>query len=148
LTAAVDREKGAAVAGYSGTPLERKLGIDEGVRLAMLSAPAGFVSSLRLPPDVHVRNVARGQVDVMLFFVTRERELSRRFPTLKRALDPKGGLWIAWPKRAARVATDLSENVVRGIGLGNGLVDNKVAAIDETWSGLRFVYRRVDRPGR
>ena len=95
-----------------------------------------------------LRDAARGRLDVLVFFVTRRGELTRRFPAMKRALEPDGGLWIAWPKRTSGVATDLSENPVREIGLANGLVDNKVAAIDDTWSGLRFVYRRADRPRR
>jgi len=136
------------VAGYSGTPLAKKLGIVEGSRVAIVSAPDGFCDGLELPNGVRVRTAARGHLDVLVFFVTREGELARRFPTMKRALEPNGGLWIAWPKRTSGVATDLSENPIRNIGLANGLVDNKVAAIDETWSGLRFVYRRVDRPRR
>jgi hypothetical protein len=85
-------------------------------------------------------------LDVVLFFVTRRAELERRFSALARALEPAGGLWIAWPKKTAGVATDLSENVVREVGLDNGLVDNKVCAVDDVWSGLRFVYRLADRP--
>ena len=136
------------VAGYSGTPLARKLGIVEGSRVAIVSAPHGFCDELEVPYGVRVRTAARGRLDVLVFFVTRRGELTRRFPTMKRALEYDGGLWIAWPKRTSGVATDLSENPVREIGLANGLVDNKVAAIDETWSGLRFVYRRADRPRR
>ena len=137
-----------AVAGYSGTPLAKKLGIVEGSRVAIVSAPDGFCDDLDVPDGVRVRTAARGRFDVVVFFVTRRGELTRRFPTMKRALEDDGGLWIAWPKRTSGVATDLSENPVREIGLANGLVDNKVAAIDDTWSGLRFVYRRADRQGR
>jgi hypothetical protein len=133
------------VAGYSGTPLAKKLGIAEGTSLAIVSAPDAFQHHLALPDGVHVRTAARGRVDVLLFFATRRAELTRRFPVMKRAIDHDGGLWIAWPKRTSGVATDLSENPVRDIGLANGLVDNKVCAIDETWSGLRFVYRTTDR---
>ena len=134
------------VAGYSGTPLAKKLGIVENSRVAIVSAPDGFCDELEMPEGVRVRTAARGRLDVLVFFVTRRGELTRRFPTMKRALEYDGGLWIAWPKRTSGVATDLSENPVREIGLANGLVDNKVAAIDDTWSGLRFVYRRGDRP--
>ncbi len=133
------------VAGYSGTPLTKKLGIGEGCRLAVVAAPNGFTDSLALPRGAHLRTQARGRVDVVVYFVTRRAELSRRFPAMKRALDTDGGLWIAWPKRTSGVATDLSENPIREIGLEHGLVDNKVAAIDDTWSGLRFVYRVADR---
>ena len=134
------------MAGYSGTPLAKKLGIKEGARVAILSAPKGFADSIELPSGVQVKSDARGKHDVLLFFVTRETELTRRFASLARSLEPDGGLWIAWPKKSSGVATDLSENPIRDIGVANGLVDNKVAAIDDTWSGLRFVYRLVDRP--
>jgi hypothetical protein len=133
------------MAGYSGTPLARKLGIREGARLVLVGAPNGFADSLVLPPGVHVRTQARGRLDVVVFFVTRRAELTRRFPALKRTLEPDGGLWIAWPKRASGVATDLTFEPVQKVGLANGLVDNKVAAIDDIWSGLRFVYRVTDR---
>jgi hypothetical protein len=133
------------MAGYSGTPLAKKLGIVEGCRVAVVSAPNGFGDALDLPSGVVVRAQARGRLDVVVFFVTRRAELARRFPVLQRRLEPDGGLWIAWPKRTSGVATDLSENPVREIGLANGLVDNKVAAIDDTWSGLRFVWRLRDR---
>jgi hypothetical protein len=134
------------VAGYSGTPLTRKLGIGEDARLAVLGAPNGFVDALVLPSGVTLRTQARGRLDVLVFFVTRRAELTRRFPAMHRCLDPDGGLWIAWPKRSSGVATDLSENPIRDIGLANGLVDNKVCAIDDIWSGLRFVHRLADRP--
>jgi hypothetical protein len=135
-------------AGYSGTPLPKKLGIREEARLALVGAvPPGFDRTLgRLPAGVEVRRRARGRSDVIVCFVTRRAELARRFPRLKRALDPDGGLWIAWPKRASGVVTDMTEDVVREIALPGGLVDNKVCAVDETWSGLRLVYRVGDRP--
>jgi hypothetical protein len=134
------------VAGYSGTPLPQKLGISEGARVALVRAPDGFAATLApLPDGVRVHSRLGGPQDVVLFFATRRAELERRFPTMARALEPAGGLWIAWPKRTANVATDLSENLVREIGLSNGLVDNKVCAVDDVWSGLRFVYRLIDR---
>jgi hypothetical protein len=136
-------------AGYSGTPLPRKLGIKPEARVALVGAPEGFGETLgELPSGVSVRRSARGPVDVLVAFFTQRRELERRLPGLVRALDPDGGLWIAWPKRASGVTTDVSENLTRDLGLAAGLVDNKVCAIDETWSGLRFVYRLRDRPGR
>ena len=135
------------MAGYSGTPLPKKLGIKPGQRVALLHAPEGFDSVLgELPDGVAVRRSARGPLDVIVSFSDSKRELRRRFATLARALDPAGGLWIAWPKRAAGIPTDLDGNVVREVGLAHGLVDNKVCAIDETWSGLRFVVRVEDRP--
>ena len=133
------------MAGYSGTPLARKLGIREGARVVLVGAPNGFADSLVLPSGVQLRMQARGHLDVVVFFVTRRAELARRFPTLKRTLEPDGGLWVAWPKRASGVATDLTFEPVQKVGLANGLVDNKVAAIDDIWSGLRFVYRVADR---
>ncbi len=137
------------MAGYSGTALSKKLGITEGAVVGLVAAPADFEPLLRpLPADVEVRTHARGKLDVVVFFATRERELARRFPALARALVPDGGLWVAWPKKRSGVATDLTFDPVQQTGLDAGLVDNKVCAIDETWSGLRFVVRRADRPSR
>jgi hypothetical protein len=134
------------VAGYSGTPLVRKLGIRAGTRVALIRAPEGLPELLgELPPGVAVRTRVRGPLDVIVAFFRSAGELDGRFEALRDALEPAGGLWIAWPKRSSGVATDLNENVVRSIGLEAGLVDNKVCAIDETWSGLRFVYRLRDR---
>jgi hypothetical protein len=136
-------------AGYSGTPLVRKLGIKPGARLALIGAPDGFDATLgELPADVAVRRAVRGPLDVIVAFFVDLSRLERRLPALRTALQPAGGLWIAWPKRASGVATDLTEDVVRELGLASGLVDNKVCAIDAVWSGLRLVYRLVDRPGR
>ena len=136
------------MAGYSATPLPKKLGIKDGATVALLAAPNGFERALTpLPDDVEVRTQARGKLDVIVFFATRERELARRFPVMARALQPAGGLWVAWPKKTSCIATDLTFDPVQEIGLECGLVDNKVCAIDETWSALRFVYRVADRPG-
>jgi hypothetical protein len=99
-----------------------------------------------MPDGARLRHQARGQHDVVLFFATRLAELERRFDPLSRAIYSGGGLWIAWPKRTAGVATDLRESIVRDVGLAHGLVDNKVCAVDDTWSGLRFVFRVADRP--
>jgi hypothetical protein len=135
--------------GYSGTPLPKKLGIAQGDRLAVVSAPASFDRTLgRLPDGVQVRQQARGCLDVIVFFVTRRSELARRFPTMARALEDDGGLWVAWPKKTSGVATDLVFESVQKVGLDAGLVDNKVCAIDDTWSGLRFVHRVADRGNR
>jgi hypothetical protein len=137
------------MAGYSGTPLPKKLGIKAGARLALLAPPQGFVRTLGpLPDGVEVRTQARGRLDVIVFFATRRRELARRFPGMARAIGPAGVLWVAWPKKASGVATDLTFEPVQEIGLECGLVDNKVCAIDDTWSGLRFVHRLADRPSR
>jgi hypothetical protein len=136
----------AAGAGYSGTPLARKLGIGEGCRLALIDAPPGIDATLgALPAGVAVRRGARGAADVAICFVTRRAALDRRIGALGRLIAPDGGLWIAWPKRASGVATDVTEDVVREVALPLGLVDNKVCAIDATWSGLRLVWRRERR---
>ncbi len=129
--------------GYSGTPLPRKLGFKAGTRAALVSAPAHFAALLgELPDGVLVRSRLRGPLDLVVCFVTARRELERRLPALRRALDPAGMLWIAWPKRASGVATDVTEDVVREVALPTGLVDTKVCAIDATWSGLRLVIRK------
>ncbi len=133
-------------AGYSGTPLPKKLGIKAGHRVGLIAAPADF-ELVDLPDDVRLVRRAQGSFDVMVFFTKRTADLERRLPRLKRLLVPNGGLWIGWPKKSSGVATDLDFTVVQHLGLDLGLVDNKICAIDETWSGLRFVYRLKDRPG-
>ena len=130
-------------AGYSGTPLQQKLGMKPGHRVAFVNAPPGFADQFRGGVDVLAR--LRGPLDVVVLFATRRADLARRFPAAKRALATNGGLWVAWPKKASGVATDLRFEVVQPLGLDAGLVDNKVCAIDQTWSGLRFVYRLADR---
>lgn len=134
--------------GYSGTPLPKKLGIKEAHRLALLGAPDGFDATLgELPEGVEVRRSARGNADVVVYFTTSRAAFRKRLPALGRAIFPDGGLWIAWPKRASKVPTDMTEDVVREVALPLGLVDNKVCAIDETWSGLRIVWRLEHRGG-
>ncbi len=133
-------------AGYSGTPLPKKLGIGEGDTVAFPAAPPEFATALgALPEGVVVRRTVRGPLDVVVLFVRRRSELRRRIDALARAVYPAGGLWIAWPKRASGVRTDMTEDVVRELALPRGLVDNKVCAIDSTWSGLRLVWRRENR---
>jgi DUF3052 family protein len=130
-------------AGYSGTPLQRKLGFKPGFIAAYVDAPDDFPALLGdLPDGVKVRRALRGPLDLVVCFVTARRDLERRLPALRRALAPAGMLWVAWPKRASGVPTDMTEDVVREVALPTGLVDTKVAAIDETWSGLRLVVRR------
>ena len=134
-------------AGYSGTPLPKKLGIKPGSRVAVLSAPDRFVESTLapLPDEVELRSRARGPLDVILFVTKRRTVLERRFDTLVGALDRAGALWVAWPKGTSGVPTDLTENVIRDIALPKGLVDTKVAAIDDVWSGLKLVIRVENR---
>jgi hypothetical protein len=130
--------------GYSGTPLPRKLGIKPGHRVALLGAPDGFELG-ELPDAVQVKRRAGGKADVILTFHTRRAELERRLPALRALMEPAAGLWIAWPKRASKLDTDITEDVLREIALPTGLVDNKVCAVDETWSGLRLVIRLEHR---
>jgi hypothetical protein len=132
------------MAGYSGTPLPEKLGIKPGHRIGLLSAPPGFELE-GLPEGVRLIRRAQGSFDVIVFFTRRRAELVRRLSRLAELLVANGGLWIGWPKKSSGVATDLDFNEVQGLGLGIGLVDNKICAIDETRSGLRFVYRLKDR---
>jgi hypothetical protein len=137
------------MAGYSGTPLPQKLGLKPGARLGLVKAPPAFSRTLgTLPAGVAARPVSPGKsrFDVIVCFAPTMAEVARQIPALKQRLDPAGGLWMAWPKKASGLATDVSENDVRAKGLAAGLVDNKVCAIDDVWSGLRFVFRLVDRP--
>jgi hypothetical protein len=130
----------------SGTPLPKKLGIKAGARVAFVEAPEDFEDTLGpLPEDVVLRRQLRGPFDVIVFFTASRAKLQRRIENLRASLDPAGRLWIAWPKRASGVPTDVTEDVVREIALAHTLVDNKVAAIDETWSGLQLVIRLRDR---
>jgi hypothetical protein len=128
------------MAGYSGTPLPKKLGISEGHRVVLVQAPEGFEEMLApLPPDVSFLGRAVAPVNVIVFFVRSRADLGRRFGPLAGKLAASGGLWVAWPKKASGVDTDLSESAVREVGLAHRLVDNKVCAVDDVWSGLRFV---------
>ena len=131
-------------AGYSGTPLPRKLGIKPGHLVALVNAPAGFTQSLGELPGVELtRNTgAAPAFDVIVFFVTWQAELDAELGPLRQRMAPACGLWVCWPKRAAKVPTDMTDQVVRDVALPTGLVDNKVCAIDGTWSGLRLVIRR------
>jgi hypothetical protein len=127
-------------AGYSSTPLEQKLGIKPESRVLLLNAPADFALE-----GVEVVRRAIGEADVILSFHTERRDLERRIPILRERMQQAGRLWIAWPKQASKVETDITENVVRDLALANALVDNKVAAISEIWSGLQLVIRVKDR---
>lgn len=133
------------MAGYSGTPLPKKLGIKENARVALLEAPRGF--ALDLPDGVSAKTELRGKdpIDVVLLFTTSRADLAKRFAKARDRIAKNGALWVCWPKKSSGVATDLSEGVARELGLAEGLVDNKVCAVDETWSGLRFVWRLSDR---
>jgi hypothetical protein len=133
------------MAGYSGTPLTKKLGIKPGHRMLLLDPPAAF--DLELPEDVTVQRRLGGPVDVAMVFVVHRRRLEQRIGRLGEAIAPDGALWVAWPKQASGVPTDVTENVVRDVALPRGLVDVKVAAVDDVWSGLKLVWRLSARPG-
>jgi hypothetical protein len=136
-----------STAGYSGTPLPRKLGIRDDSRVLLVGAPADFAEVLgELPAGAEIAAPGTGELDVIVLFAGDAAALHAQFAGLVTGLAPAGGLWVAWPKRSSGVATDLDEHIVRGVGLEAGLVDNKVCAIDATWSGLRFVRRLRDRP--
>ncbi|NNF62686.1 MAG: DUF3052 family protein [Acidimicrobiia bacterium] len=134
-------------AGYSGTPLATKLGIKPSSTLLVVNDPGHFDEIVApLPPGVARRKRAsRGGVNVVVLFVRSRGELDRRIDVMTKAVFPDGGVWVAWPKRASGIPTDMTEDVIREVVLPMGLVDNKVCAIDETWSGLRVVWRRERR---
>lgn len=131
--------------GYSGTPLVKKLGVKSGFSAAFVNAPEGFVRGLDLSADVVVNRSPRPSLDFAMLFVKSERELRQTFSHLAAKLKPTGMLWIAWPKKSSGVVTDLSFTNVQAIGLAAGLVDTKICAVDEVWSGLKFVFRLKDR---
>jgi hypothetical protein len=135
------------MAGYSITPLPKKLGIKEGIRIALVNAPKDFQAELGvLPERAEVVTRITKPLDIVLLFVLSERVLVREFSRLAEKLASNGMIWIAWPKKSSGVATDLSFDRVQRIGLDAGLVDVKICAVDEVWSGLKFVFRLRDRP--
>ena len=127
------------MAGYSGTPLDKKLGIKPGARVLVIDAPDEF----EVPGEGVV--VRRGPVDVALVFATSRSALEEAWTRVTTSLVADGGFWVAWPKKASKVPTDMTEDVVREVALPRGLVDNKVCAIDDVWSGLRLVVRKENR---
>jgi hypothetical protein len=135
-------------AGYSGTPLDVKLGIGENDEVAVFGAPDWFEDFLGALPGIaslHTDLAEEARYDVIVAFVTARAELEADLPRLRARMAPACGLWIAWPKRASKVPTDVTDHVVREIALPTGLVDNKVCAIDQTWTGVRLVIRRENR---
>lgn len=131
-------------AGYSATPLLSKLGVKAGSRLALMKAPVGFSKWLpAVPEGASVSERGTGEADVIVLFMMSQKDLKSLAVAMKRMPSGGGMLWVAWPKKASKVVTDLSENIVRDAGLALGLVDTKVCAIDDTWSGLRFSRRRI-----
>jgi hypothetical protein len=132
---------------YSGTPLSKKLGIREASRVVVSGAPERFERSLELPAGASLSNRLSGRADVIVMFAVERSTLDRKLPAAVRALEWTGGLWVCWPKKASKVATDLTFDIVQRLGLDAGLVDNKSASIDDVYQGIRFVYRLRDRPG-
>lgn len=136
--------------GYSGKSLVDKLGIKAGFRIAILNAPETFGKTLGpLPPGVRELRATASRLDYVHLFSTSSLNLRKKLPPLRRIIAEDGMVWVSWPKTSSRLTSDLNENVVRSIGLASGMVDVKVCAIDEDWSGLKFVIRLKDRrPGR
>jgi hypothetical protein len=133
-------------AGYSGTPLAKKLGIKAKMTALILAPPADYLKEMSAAlQDVEQVKALKGKIDFIHLFSKSKSELAAKFPRLKEHLKPDGLLWISWPKGGSKIETDLSENIVRTIGLASGLVDVKVCAVDEVWSGLKFVHRKTDR---
>ena len=134
------------MAGYSGTPLAQKLGIKAGHRVGLINAPDGFAELVEpLPDGVELVAGVRSRRDVVVAFLRERGELESKLTAMTKAIFPDGAIWIAWPKRTSKVPTSITEDVVREVALPTGLVDNKVCAIDDTWSGLRLVVRRENR---
>jgi hypothetical protein len=136
----VAQRDAVAVAGYSGTPLQQKLGLATGDRVAFVGAvPARFADQFE---GVKVRSAVRGSLEAVVLFVEWRRDLGKRFPAAAAAIAPDGKLWVAWPKKASKRPTDITEDVLREVLLPTGLVDVKVCAVDDVWSGLKFVWRK------
>lgn len=133
------------VAGYSGTPLVKKLGLKDGFSALVEGHPDDYFELLGPTPDVHWKTRAAGVLDFIHLFVTKQKRLQQRLPLLQSKLAKSGSLWISWPKKSSGKETEVAEADVRAAGLDIGLVDVKICAVDETWSGLKFVYRKEDR---
>jgi hypothetical protein len=134
------------MAGYSGTPLPKKLGIKENQRIALVNEPGSFQKQLGgLPTNTHVLSKLTAPLDLVVMFVESERTLAKQFPAIVKKISTNGMIWVAWPKKSSGVKTDLSFELVQRMGLDCGLVDVKICAVDEVWSGLKFVIRLKDR---
>ena len=134
------------MAGYSGTPLVKKLGLKEGCNAVFVNAPKDFESELDLPVGVTVNANSKQPLDFVLLFIKNKREMEKALPLYAARLSSAGMLWVSWPKKSSGIPSDLTENIIRDVGLAKGMVDVKVCAIDEVWSGLKFVFRLKDRP--
>jgi hypothetical protein len=134
------------VAGYSGTPLAKKLGIDEGAHVFVVGAPKGYRALLEpLPGSVTFVSKLGASTDIVHIFTAKKSELARALARYRKAIDPDATVWVSWPKKAAKVPTDITEDVVRELALPLGFVDVKVCAVDDVWSGLKLVIRREHR---
>lgn len=134
-------------AGYSGTPLVKKLGFKPGMRVRFIDEPAHYLKLVGpLPENITIVKSARGPLDFIHLFVTKQTVIERKLPIAKKLLKPDGTLWISWPKKTSSLETDLVESIIRETGLAASLVDVKICAVDNDWSGLKFVYRLKDRP--
>ncbi len=135
------------MAGYSGTPLQKKLGIKAGMQISVLHIPSIYWDLISpLPNGIQVIEAPKkGSIDFVHLFTKEKKVFEKEFVRCRELLKKDGMLWVSWPKKSSKVATDLDENLIREFGLRNGLVDVKVCAVDETWSGLKFVYRLADR---
>ena len=134
------------MAGYSKKSLVEKLGIKQNFRILILDSPKDYFKTLgQLPKGIKIDAKISGNYDFIQFFTKEKNNLERMFPAFKIALIANGALWISWPKKSAKIETDINENIVRAIGIKNAMVDVKIAAVDDIWSGLKFVYRLKDR---
>lgn len=145
MPAGVERQNAAMPAGYSGTPLAKKLGLKDGHTVVLAGAPEKWAIP-ELHPGVKIRRDLRGNADVVIAFVRSRSELREKAPRLVRAIAPDASLWLVWPRKAGGHVSDVTEQSLRDELLATGLVDTKVAALDDDWSGLRFVWRRDRRP--
>jgi hypothetical protein len=135
------------MAGYSQTPLLKKLGIKPDFDVAFVNAPKNFTQQVELPASVNIKSPLKSRdLDLIIVFVSSQKTLTAAFAQYSARIKPAGMFWVSWPKKASGVQTDLNENIVRDIGLRSGMVDVKVCAVDEVWSGLKFVFRLKDRP--
>ena len=136
------------MAGYSGTPLWKKLGYREGVSSYVEGAPASYVSMLQLPPGISVSWKKRPSPDIQFvhLFTLSKSELKKKLRSFRKTIDPSGALWVSWPKKSSGVQTDITEDIIREVALPLGFVDIKVCAVNEVWSGLKLVIRQELRP--
>jgi hypothetical protein len=134
------------MAGYSGTPLAKKLGIKDGFHIRLINAPEYYLNLFTdLPPNLYFDDNATGKIDFIHFFTKSKAEYTKQLPTLKQQIKPNGIIWISWPKKASKVPADITEDIIRNYAIEIGLVDIKVCAVDEIWSGLKLVIPVKDR---